>query len=421
MKKYNRILSLLLCLCLLLGFIPSTGIAAEWITSYDDVITFNAANMGNWADNKSRFENAPTGSAIKVIIVGEVQIPEPLKNTNGANFYIMGEGNDASISPRLLSEEDEEKFRGTHLLTFENTATTPELHIRNVTLDGGRATGLVAVKGYREVRFGTDTKKHEAVDAVTFRKGYIDTGNGGSVRLEEVSLAVLRNCTFTDNKGNGNLPTTGCLYYSMQGKAMNVGDTEPGMFIDTCQFNGNDAHSGGAMYVYGKNAYAYVGPDCVFKDNHATQRGGAIQCHGTVNVDNAIFTENKSDGLGGTIYVSASTVESGGKGENYFGVLTLSGRPNGDTQGFTNKERDSGLTITGSHAGTAGGAVYIAKDATALLMGELHIMGNTVGEDDRDSNIYTASTDGHIVCTMKRKIIWRDGRKFLASSNMMAT
>lgn len=391
MKKYNRILSLLLCLCLLSGVIPNT-VYAETGIMFDDVITFDGTNMGNWIDNKSRFENAPAGSVVKVTIIEEVQMPEPLKNNNGATFYIEGLGSGATIKPfiRTGNEEDKRKFQGMHLLSFENGTDSSELHIKNLTLNGGDTTGLVAVKGYREVRFGTDTKDKTDVDAVTFQKGYIDTGNGGSVRLEEVQLAVLRNCTFTGNKGNSNLPTTGCLYYSMQREPKDVKDTEPGMFVDTCQFIGNESHSGAAMYVYGKNAYAYVGPDCVFMNNHAYQRGGAIQCHGTMTVDNSTFIRNRCDGLGGTFYVSASIDESAGKQENVFGVLTLSGRPKMD--GY------NGLTISESKAGTAGGAVYIAKDATVLLMGELHINDNTVG-DDRDSNIYTASTDGHIVCT----------------------
>lgn len=399
MKKQNRAIALLLCLCLLLGMLPTTSFALGGLT-YDVEITLNDYEVtNNWSDIKKKVEDATSNQTVLITVSGDVNLPEPLRNTHGASFHIVGEGNQPTVSFEEGDKEIEKKFKDAHFLTFENGTGDSKLYIQNLTLNGRNKTGLVSVSGYGEVWFGSEDKVPSSTANVTFQKGYTGMEKAGSVRLEEVTHAVLRNCRFEENNGNLNSPNTGCLYYSKQGELADPGGYSTGLYIDACQFVKNEAHSGGAMYVYGKSAYAYVGPDCVFTDNHATQRGGAIHCHGTVNVDNSLFTGNHSDGLGGTFYVSASQTNNHanpGEWDNYYGVLVLSGRPDGDEQGFT-KHPDSGLWITGSHAGTAGGAAYIAKDATVMLMGELHISGNTV--DNRASNLYTASTDGHIVCT----------------------
>lgn len=405
MKKQNRAIALFLCLCLLFGMLPATSFALGGLT-YDVTVDLDGNEvMDNWSDIKNKVENAASDQTVLIKVKGEVYIPEPLRNTNGASFHIVGEGDEHTIFPDNPSGGVNGKFQDAHLLTFENGTGNSKLYIQNLTLDGDEKTGLVSVSGYGEVWFGSEDKVSTPTANVTFQKGYTGMEKAGSVRLEEVTHAVMRNCRFEGNNGNLNSPNTGCLYYSKQGELADPGGYSTGLYIDACQFVKNEAHSGGAMYVYGRNAYAYVGPDCVFERNHATQRGGAIHCHGTVNVDNSFFTGNYSDGLGGTFYVSASQINTPanpGQWDNYYGVLVLSGRPDGDEQGFT-PHSNSGLWIKGSKAGTAGGAAYIAKDATVMLMGELHISDNKVGEgpDARPSNLYTASTDGHIVCTKR--------------------
>lgn len=351
MKKQNRAIALLLCLCLLFGLIPTSAFAIDWMT-YDVVIMLDNFKVATgWSSIKEQFENATNGQTVLVKVDGKVKLPEPLRNTKGASFHIVGERDEHTIIPDDTGEGDSGKFQDAHLLTFENGTGNSKLYIQNLTLDGDEKTGLVSVSGYGEVWFGSEDKVPNHTANVTFKKGYTGMEKAGSVRLEEVPHAVMRNCWFDKNNGNLNSANTGCLYYSMKGELADPSGYSTGLYIDACKFTGNKAHSGGAMYVYGNSAYAYVGPDCVFTGNHATQRGGAIQCHGTMTVDDSTFDGNSSDGLGGAFYVSASRVGSAGKQENYFGVLTLSGRPCIDG--------GKGLTISGSKAGTAGGAFVI--------------------------------------------------------------
>lgn len=387
----KRVLSILLICCLIVGIIPTTALAATTKLTLDSSTTENVAT---WNDFAAQFSAAEAGDVVKIEVTESVELPTPLKNEKGASFYITG-AKGVTVKPFIRTVEDEQKFKDTHLFTFKNGTTESVLDVKNVTLDGDNKTGLLYVSQYGFVCLGSNNDGTKS--PVVFQNGSTAMMSVASVRLEEIHVARVWDCTFDGNKGNSNSPTTGCLYFSMNSKPLKYGGIDhTGLNVKGCTFNNNTAHSGGAMYVYGQHAYAYIDPTTTFTNNKATQRGGAIHCHGTVMVDSSSFSGNSSEGLGGTIYVSANkSATSTGEEKNNFGVVVLNGRP--DEDGGT------GLTISRSHAGTAGGAVYIAKDATVMLMGELHITDNTVGEgaEERDSNIYTAGTDAHIVCTKR--------------------
>lgn len=122
MKKTHRLVALLLCLCLLLALVPLSAFAEEEIV-YNSTITLSQDDMDNWAQIKSDFENATLGQKVQVVIKGDVRIPEPLKNKNGASFYIVGEGENASVAPQTGSDGDTSKFvrqedKGTVLLSW---------------------------------------------------------------------------------------------------------------------------------------------------------------------------------------------------------------------------------------------------------------------------------------------------------------
>lgn len=393
----KKILSLLLALCIVVGMLPATALAATVKTI--PLTPATPENPVEWEQFVEDFSSAKQGDVITIEVTGKVFIPAPLVNTNGATFYIRGIGSNASIAPDITNKEE---FVNTHLFTFtaepdpsSSFSSNSELHIQNLTLDGGNTTGLLAVTRYGKVRLGYENTEvfDPETTSVTFCKGSSGTANGGGVCLLDTPDVRVWGCVFKENKGQENAPVTGGLYYSAGGA---LAKDSVGLSVKGCTFRDNTAHSGGAMYVFGQGAYAYIDPTTKFINNHATQRGGAIHCHGSVTVDNATFEKNSSDGQGGTFYVSASNPinETTKKQDNYYGVLVLSGRPFSDTG-------KPGLTVTGSHAGTVGGAAYVAKDATIILMGELHIKDNTVGKDERDSNIYTVGTEAHIVATAR--------------------
>ena len=401
MKKRYQIIALLLCMCLLMGMLPGRVMAAEKEIdvgsddSFDDIIELDHTVASSWEDIRTRFESAKGGQRVKVVVTGRVELPEVLKNSNGASFYIVGRGTDAIITPSL--DVPQENFIGKYLFKVENGNRTAQLAIMNVTLDGSRTCGLLHVREYGTVCFGSNDNNPDA--PVRFINASLTQGQGGAVRLGGICHAVIRDCTFENNIGNSSTVNTGCLYFSSASEKHGV--KCPGMFITNCQFRNNSGHSGGAMYVYGRNAYTYIDRFTTFEGNYAGQRGGAIHCHGTVFVDGASFIGNHCDGLGGAIYVSASKIMSDSDVEqNFYGTLLLNGW----------SDSTGPMKMKGNIAGTVGGAVYIAQDAVTLLMGNLDIRENYLGRyvDDpafdyagsdahRTSNIYTVGTGGHIV------------------------
>lgn len=151
MKK--NILSLLLILCLIVGLLPTTAFAATSKT-----LTLNYTTTSNpvlWEEFVNEFSGAGTGDIITIDVVGKVNLPAPLKNENGASFYIKG-SNGATIGPSIDSEADKAKFQNTHLFTFKNGTDTSFIDVKDLTLDGGETTGLISVSKYGYVRLGSD-------------------------------------------------------------------------------------------------------------------------------------------------------------------------------------------------------------------------------------------------------------------------
>lgn len=368
----KKMLSVLLILCILCGLIPNTTWAAEIGPLY--------LNQGiidddtKWAEFKDAVRNATAEDTVTIEVSGEVALSEPLTNSKGASFIIKGDGPDnTSIQPDATSKSFDGK---TYLFTFYDGdfATPSSVVVQDITFDGTNNTPLLSITGAESA----------TLHNCRFQNGSASTSSRGSVALNSVHTGVIRNCTFSNNKGAASLVNTGCLYINCRRNATSEsGSVE----VINSHFLNNFGHSGGAMYVFGQQTFVHIDNACTFTGNQAGQRGGAIHCHGTVFVDGATFTDNKSDGLGGAFYVSAQDVplddDSQSVAHNY-GVLIL----NGGTEG---------MSVTGSTAGTAGGAAYVNSNGTLVLMGKLNIWDNKV--DGNDNNIFTAGTSGHIVPT----------------------
>lgn len=172
MKKRYQIIALLLCMCLLMGMIPGRVMAAEreidvGEDSYFDVIIELSADVAsNWEEIKTQFATAEAGQRVKVVVTGRVELPEVLKNSNGASFYIVGRGTDAIITPSL--DVPQENFIGKYLFKVENGNRTAQVVIMNVTLNGNRTCGLLHVREYGTVCFGSNDNNPDA--PVRFRK-----------------------------------------------------------------------------------------------------------------------------------------------------------------------------------------------------------------------------------------------------------
>jgi len=132
---------------------------------------------------------------------------------------------------------------------------------------------------------------HAVLDGFTITQGRADGSDdsqrSGAGMLNDDTSPTVRNCTFVHNEA----ALTG-------GGVANVGGTPS---LVNCRFLNNAASSGGAMH----NRFAAVNiTSCVFDDNYAEQRGGALasSASATVRVQNSLFVNNRADQSGGAIF-----------------------------------------------------------------------------------------------------------------------
>ena len=115
---------------------------------------------------------------------------------------------------------------------------------------------------------------------------------GGALTFH--SSGTIKNCTFIDNKANmyGGAVSSGFLYETMK---LNVVD---------CNFEGNTALNGGAMWANGLNI---IIDNTNFKNNHVTDNGGAIYVTAQdVTIKSSIFDSNNANVDGGAVYIKGT-------------------------------------------------------------------------------------------------------------------
>ena len=123
---------------------------------------------------------------------------------------------------------------------------------------------------------------------------------GGAIMNDLLCLLSIKNCDFTSNSADcGGAITQSGSTYGTTGNSMNINNSN---------FISNTANNGGAIY--------YEVPDpsvltyCNFKDNTATDDGGAIYTVGTSTYIDCAFSGNKATN-GGAIYNNGNYAEGG--------------------------------------------------------------------------------------------------------------
>ncbi|WP_407374145.1 hypothetical protein [Methanobrevibacter sp.] len=159
---------------------------------------------------------------------------------------------------------------------------------------------------------------------------------GGALTYHASGL--IENCTFINNSAK---------YF---GGALSTGyvDMDMDLFIQNCNFEGNEAPIGGAAQLIGKNIAL---EDCDFNSNHASQTGGAINIEAnTVSIDKSTFNDNVANIDGGGIFVN---------GKN----ITISGSSFVSNDAIPDVEKlDDGL----------GGAIYINSTRASINNNEFY-------------------------------------------------
>lgn len=275
-------------------------------------------------------------------------LTSPITITKGRRITIYGAGQEATC---LWADTDAtwDKLNG----IFEMSAGTT-LTLQNLTVDGNGLARCIYM-------WGGDTASSLTLEAVTLQKGnahgYVH--GGAAICMEGNStLTVEAGCSFTGNTSYTTTVTSGAIYVGPGSTASFNGTAD-----SVIKFDGNTGHSGGAVYVF--NSYLHA-KHCIFQNNNAGQRGGAIHCHGVAVLENCTLQSNTSDQYGGGVYVSAN--------ETVQGKMAL-----------------LNTSITGNNSKAGGGGIYVAGQSKVYLGAQTEVTGNEISSTVRVPALYRAN------------------------------
>lgn len=339
-KATKGMLSLLLVLCLLVGLIPSMGLTAVAASTAQAENTITTQEDLQAAINAA----AENGESTKLDI-GQFEVSKPISVPSTAKITIRGYGNTIRAQKELSWDE--------HSGIFIMSAGA-SLTLENMTVDGAGDQRCIYM-------WGGDTASSLTLEAVTLQKGnahgYVH--GGAAICMEgNGTLTVKAGCSITENVSSTSTVTSGAIYVG-PGSTANFNGTADNLI----EFNGNIGHSGGAVYVF--NSYLHA-KHCVFQNNNAGQRGGAIHCHGVAVLENCTLQSNSSDQYGGGVYVSAN--------ETAQGKLAL-----------------LNTSITGNNSKAGGGGIYVAGQSKVYLGDQTEVTGNEISSTVRVPALYRAN------------------------------
>ena len=219
-----------------------------------------------------------------------------------------------------------------------------------------------------------------AVHATIYNQGPVETayynctftGNGVMAVYEFRSSFLYRDCVFIDNLGGS-------------GAAVHIYDHQAeGIFLN-CLFRDNYASiRGGALFINGSNSKVI---NCTFISNSTDREAGAVGCaYGSPEFYNCRFMGNSADEDGGAIYISH------GATPEFFGCFLAANTT--ELGGAIHVANYSGATFTNSAIvnNTAsingGGVAVIGESATASLANCILWQNYTGGEVNESTQIF---------------------------------
>lgn len=160
--------------------------------------------------------------------------------------------------------------------------------------------------------------------------------------------------------------------------------------------NRADEHSGGAIYghenikvvnsTFGKNSAEWTGGaistfkdadiyGCLFESNKVDgmivhdSYGGAVECGGTLYIDNSTFKDNFADDYGGAIAGNEIYINYNQDANQAFNTFFINNEADDDTAGAIHameKVYVKNTVFSGNNAYVDGGVIYARDDVTAV-------------------------------------------------------
>ena len=376
------------------GAIYSEGLVQAYYSVFDsNDITFRTKNDDNGGAaiyNNNGFlaiSDSNITNNLKDIVIRNGNAGDLLVGvvvTSGNTFIInsyfannTGSWGGAISSLGYMNPEDytvtirDSKFEGNNA-TFGGAiyVESANLIVENSTFENNKGVG-VGSSGTSNTQGGAIVVHPSGSSATITDSTFIaNSANvGGAVSLPGVDEdSVIDNCTFIDNTASAD---GGALYFWTEGAGVTVKDSE---------FVNNTAPYGGAIENEGIGDLTV--DNCIFTENTASARGGAIISSGNTDVSNSVFTDNEA--LGGTnaiyLYNEGTTLELSNN------TIT------GDTVQILVK---SGIDIVNPL-----NATFLGNQTVPAYVGDIFILNATL-TDDKGNFIYDAdfkfSVDGETI------------------------
>lgn len=209
--------------------------------------------------------------------------------------------------------------------------------------DGGGSTRFIWAKSV----------PNGVIDGITFQNGSDVSG----AFYNDKSSYTIQNCTFKNNNS-----TTFGAVYNRKGK----------MYIKNCYFYDNVGKKGAAIST--TEDEKSVVEHCIFKNNTASNVGGAIYISGnSLNVLDSNFTQNQADNNGGAIYKDGGTLTI--KNSNFIKNKAVRGGGLYSSNKEPKKIDIEGVNFIQNKTTGPGGAIYFYKGE--LVFDRLLFFNNT--------------------------------------------
>ncbi len=217
----------------------------------------------------------------------------------------------------------------------------------------------------------------------------IGTSSNLGIKMENVSIAELKDCSFTGIKAE-----------TSHGSVMFLQRTE--ILIISCEFDLNIAENG---IVFGKNSVNVTSENSSFMFNHAAKSGAVFYLTDSCSLtnDGSIFQNNSASKHAGVVYATHNvTINNKGCIFQYNSAENGNG---GVIHGQNNIEIINTETKYIKNNGELGGAIYLRDQSSCINANSLYMDNYASLVASSDESVDDLSGGGAIYCRFDVKIV----------------